>query len=74
MKWGDDKAAMNLVEQLLDEVCAVLDPHASTTAGILGAKAAWLFHVLDGLRKGDLDPQRLATTVGLISDYRRARG
>ncbi len=74
MKWGDEKATVALFEQLLDEACAVLSPHNSTTLGILGAKAVWLCQVLDRLRRGQLNPERLASTVALIHDYRRERG
>ncbi len=70
---NNSKALAALTSQLIEQIVDVLDPAEVANATALGYTATWLRGVLSNLTAGEITTDRLASTVGLLADYRKRR-
>lgn len=65
----DAAVVVALVEELLDETIDVLDP--KFPPGALAARALYVTGLLRHLADGELNPDRLARTIGVLRQWRQ---
>jgi hypothetical protein len=68
----DAAVLLPLIEELLDETIDVLDP--KLPPGALAARALYVAGLLRHLADGEINPDRLARTIGTLREWRQGGG